>query len=83
MTFNFDRLTIQLSNSEEQLGNLSDVTLSTLFINPFESILVDLMSILTLDLIDDIDLNQKIPFKWIYVCVLVYFHLYFSIGLFK
>ena len=83
MTFNFDRLTIKLSNSEAQLGNLSDVALSTLFINPFESILVDLMFILTLDLINDIHLNQKIPFKWIYVCVLVHFYLYFSIGLFK
>ena len=33
MTLAFDRLTFQLSNGEEQLGNLSDVALSTLFSN--------------------------------------------------
>ena len=51
MTLTFDRLTFQLSNSEEQLGNMSGVAMSTLFINPFRSFLVDLMSKLTL--IDD------------------------------
>ena len=34
----FDRLTFQLSKSEEQLEKLSDVALSTLFSNPFGSL---------------------------------------------
>ena len=35
MTLTFDRYTFQLSKSEEQFGNLSDVALPTLFSNPF------------------------------------------------
>ena len=57
MTLTFDRLTFQLSNSEEQLGNLYDIALSTLFSSPFGSVWVDLLSKLTLDLIDDLDLD--------------------------
>ena len=52
MTLTFDRLTCQLSKSEEKLGNLSDVALSTLFSNPFGSFWVDFLSKLTIDLED-------------------------------
>ena len=55
MTSALDRLTFQLSNSEEQLGNLYDIALSTLFSIPFGSVWVDLLSKLTLGLIDDLD----------------------------
>ena len=79
MTFTFDRLTFQLSNSEEQLGNLYDIALSTLFSSPFGSVWVDLLSKLTLDLIDDLDLDKRGHFRWIYVCVVVCFNLYYSI----
>ena len=77
MSLTFDSLTFQLSNSEEQRGNLSDVALSTLLINPFGSFLVDSMSKLTLDLIDDLGLNKKSHIRWIYVCILVHFNLYY------
>ena len=73
MTLPFDRLNFQLSNSEEQLGNLYDITLSTLFSNPFGSVWVDLLSKLTLNLIDDLDLDKMNHFRWIYVCILVCF----------
>ena len=76
MTLTFDRLTFPLSNSEEKLGNLHDVALSTLFSNLFWSILVDLLSESTLDLIDDLELKRS-HFKWIYVCVLVHFNFYY------
>ena len=79
MTLTFDRLTFQLSNSEEQLGNLYDIALSTLFSSPFGSVWVDLLSKLTLDLIDDLDLGKRGHFRWVYVCVLVRFNLYYSI----
>ena len=69
MTLTFDRLTFQLSNTEE-LGNLYDIALSTLFISPFGSVWDDLLSKLTLDLIDDLDLDKRGHFRWIYVCVL-------------
>ena len=55
MTLPFDRLNFQLSNSEEQLGNLYGIALSTLSSNPFESVWVDLLSKLTVDLINDLD----------------------------
>ena len=79
MTLTFDRLTFQLSNSEEQLGNLNDIALSTLFSSPFGSVWVDLLSKLTLDLIDNLDIDKRGNFRWIYVCVLVRFNLYYSI----
>ena len=74
MTLSFDRLTFQLSNSEEQTRNLSDVALITLCINPFGSFLVDLLSKLTTDLIDDIHLNERSHFRCTYVCVFVRFN---------
>ena len=67
----FDRLTFQLSISEEQLRKLYDIALSTLFSNPFGSVWVDLLSKLTLDLIDDLELNKMSHFRWIYVCVFI------------
>ena len=59
MTLTFDRLTFQLCNSEEQLGNLSVVALSTLLSTPVRSLLVDLMSKLTIELIDDLELDKR------------------------
>ena len=59
MTLTFDRLTFQLCNSEEQLGNLSVVALSTLLSTPVRSVLVDLMSKLTIELIDDLELDKR------------------------
>ena len=41
--------------------------------SPFGSGWVDLLSKLTLDLIDDLDLDKRGHFIWIYVCVLVVF----------
>ena len=79
MTLTFDRLTFQLSNSEEQLGNLYDIALSALFSSPFGSVWVNLLSKLTFDLIDDLDLDKRGRFRWIYVCALVSFNLYYSI----
>ena len=55
----FDRLTFQLYNSEEQLGNLSVIARSTLLSTPVRSVFVNLLSKLTLDLIDDIDLDKR------------------------
>ena len=75
----FDRLTFQLSNSVEQLGNLYDIALSTLLSRTFRSVWVDLLPKLTLDLIDDLDLDKRGHFRWIYVCVLVCFNVYYSI----
>ena len=77
MTLTFDRLTFQSSNSEEQLGNLYEIALSTLFSSPFESVWVDLLSKLISDLIDDLDFDKRGHFRWIYVCVLVHFNLYY------
>ena len=79
LTLTFDRLTFQLSNSEEQLRNLYDIALSTLLSSPFGSVRVSLLSKLTLDLVDDLDLDKRGHFIWIYVCVLVRFNLYYSI----
>ena len=79
MTLTFDRLTFQLSNSEEQLGNLYDIALSTVFSSPFGSVWVDLLSELTLDLFDDLGLDKTGHFRWIYVWVSVRFNLYYSI----
>ena len=76
---NFDRSTFQLSNSEEQHGNMYDIALSTLFSNPFGPVWVDLLSKLTFDLIDDHDLDKRSHFRRIYVCVLVRLNLYYSI----
>ena len=50
MTLTFDRLTFQLSKSEEQPGSLSNVALSTLFCNPFRSFLVNFCQNLPLTL---------------------------------
>ena len=65
MTLTFDRSALQLCNSEEQLGNLYDIALSTLFISPFGLVWVDLLSKLTLDLIDGLDLDKRGHFRWI------------------
>ena len=79
MTLTFEKLTFPLSNSEEQLGNLSDVAVSTLLkIHPGPFWLICCAK-LTLDLIDDIDLYKRTHFRWICVCVLVRFNLYYSI----
>ena len=59
----FDRLTFQLSNSEEKLGNLPVIALFALFSNPFGSVLVDLLAKMTLDLIDDIDFDKRSHFR--------------------
>ena len=79
MTLTSDRLTFQLSNSEEQLGNLYDIAVSTLFSSPFGSVWANLLSKLTIDLIDDLELDKRGHFRWIYVCILVCFNLYYSI----
>ena len=63
MTLTFDRLTTQLSNSKEQLGNLYDIAPSTLFSSPFGPVWVDLPSKLTLDLVDDLDLDKRGHFR--------------------
>ena len=49
------------------------------FSSSFGSVWVDLLSKLTLDLVDDLDLDKRGHFRWIYVCVLVRFNLYYSI----
>ena len=59
MTLTFYRLTSQLSNSEEQLGNLYDIASSTLFSSPFGPVWVDLLSKLTINLVEDLDLNKR------------------------
>ena len=60
MTLIFHILSFQLSNSEEQLGNQSVIALSsTLLSTPVRSILVDLLSKLTLDLIDDLEIDRR------------------------
>ena len=79
MTLTFDRLAFKLCSSEDQLGNLYDIALSALLSSPFGSVKVDLLYKLTLDLIDDLDLDKRGHFRWIYVCVLVGFNLYYSI----
>ena len=66
-----------MSTSEEQLGNLSDVSLSTFCSNLFGSYLDDILFKSTLDLKGDIDLNMRSHFRQIYVCVLVGFNLYY------
>ena len=58
MALSFNRSTFQFSKSEEQLGKRSDVALSILFSNHFGSFLVDFVSILTIDLKYDRDLNM-------------------------
>ena len=60
MTFTFDRLTFLLSNSEEQLGNVYDIALCTLFSSPFGSVWVGLLSKLTLDLVDEHKLDKRV-----------------------
>ena len=71
MTLTFAGLTVQLCISEEQLGNLSVIVLSTLLGTPVRSVLVDLLSKLTIDLIHILD--KKSHLRWIYVCVLIRF----------
>ena len=56
-TLTFDRWTFQLRNSEEQLGNLYIIALSTLFSSPFGLVWVNLLSKLTFVLIDDLHLD--------------------------
>ena len=51
--------------------NKSVIALSTLLSTPIESVLVDLLFKLTIDLIDDIDLDKRSHIRWIYVCVLI------------
>ena len=82
MTMTFDWLPFNLAtvkNNFETCMILYDIALSTLFSSPFESVWVDLLSKLTLDLIDDLDLDKRGNFRWIYVCALVRFNLYYSI----
>ena len=83
MTLTFGRLTFQLCNSEEQLVNISVVALSTLLSTPVRSVLVDLLSKLTIDLIDDRDLDKRSHLRWIYVCILICFSHYYSIRQYK
>ena len=83
MTSTIEKLTFPLSNSEEQLGNLSDVGVSTLLINPPGPFWMVCCAKLTLDLIDDLDFYKRIHFRWIYVCVLVHFNVYYSIQQYK
>ena len=52
----------------------SVIALSTLLSTPIESVLVDLLFKLTIDLIDDIDLDKRSHIRWIYVCVLIRFN---------
>ena len=77
------KLTFPLSNSEEQLGNMSDVAVSTLLINPSGPFWLICCAKLTLDLIDDPDLYKRRHLRWIYVCVLVRFNLYYSFRQYK
>ena len=63
MLLTFDRLSFQQSKSEEQLGSLSDVALSTLFSNPIGSCGFDFLFKLTLDLEDDLDINKRSYFR--------------------
>ena len=53
------QIDLQLSNSEEQPDNLYDIALFTLFSSPLGSVWVDLLSKLTLDLIDGLDLDKR------------------------
>ena len=59
MTLTFKKMTFQSSKNVEQLGNLSNVALSTLFSNPIGPDLVDFLSKLTLDIKDDLDPNKR------------------------
>ena len=68
MTLTFDKLTFQLCNSEEQLGNLSVIAPSTLLSTPVRSVWVVLLSKLTLNLINDLEDKMDVcmrinPFK--------------------
>ena len=83
MTLTFDRFTFLLCSSEEQLGNLSVIALSTLLSTPVRSGLVDLLFKLTLDLIDDLDLDKRSHFRWKYGCISVRFSRYYSIRQYK
>ena len=60
-------------------NNMETCPMITLFSCQFGSFWVDLQSKLNLDLKDDINLNKRSHFKWISVCVLVGFYLYYSI----
>ena len=75
--------TFSLSNSEEQLGNLSEVAVSILLINPPGRFWLICCAKLTLDLIDDLDLYKRSHFRCIYVCLLVRLSLYYSIRKYK
>ena len=63
--------------------NLSDIALATLLSDPFRSVIVNLLSRLTLDLIDDFALDKRSLYRWVYVCILVRFNLHFSIQQYK
>ena len=75
----FLKSTFPLSNSEEQLGNLSELAVSTLFINPPGPFWLICCAKLTLYLIDDLDFFKRNHFRCMCVCVLVRFNLYYSI----
>ena len=83
MAWTFDKVTFLMSNSEKPLGNLSEVAVSTLLINPPGPFWLICCAKLTLDLIDDLELYKRSHFRWIYVCVLVHFNLYYSIWQYK
>ena len=69
MALTYDGLTFRWSKSEEQLGNLSDVALSTfIFSDLFEPIWFDCLSKLTLDLEDDPGLNKRKKIQ-MYICM--------------
>ena len=77
------KIDLLLSNSEEQLGYLSEFAVSTLLINPPRPFWLICCGKLTLDLTDDLDLNKRSHFRWIYVCTIVRFNLYYSIRQYK
>ena len=75
MTLNFDRFTFQLCNSEEQRGSLSVIALfsTVLLSTPVRSVLVELLSKLTIDRINNLDLDKRSHLRWIHVYVLIPF----------
>ena len=69
MTLTFEKWTFPLSNSEEQLGNLSEVAVSTLLINPPGPFWLICSAKLTLELIDDFDLYKRSYLFQMYICM--------------
>ena len=76
MTLTFEKLTFPLSNSEEQLGNLSDVAVSILLINPPGPFWLIFCAKLTLDLIDYLDIYKRSHFRWIYIYIYIHISLF-------